>query len=100
MNKKGDFYDFYIIVESIGLILVIAGIIFGTINVISYKNEYKFSCEEAGFLEFEYEFGTDTCRDFDGNLHFVDIKCDHEFIVYKNCKAKEISIGGVFIAGK
>jgi len=85
--------DFDKTTVSLGIIIII--VILGTgILIFLNQEEMDNSCKELGFKEFSKWNNQEVCKDYNGNLHFVDYngKC---FVM--KCKLKEISIGDVRI---
>ncbi len=53
-------------------------------------------CQSIGMKEYLYMTNTPYCIDYDGEAHFVNIKCKG-FMLNKECNAQIISIGDIRI---
>ena len=84
------------IVSCIFIILLLVSV-FGYIEI--YNNlsqkEGNEACEKLGFKGYDFIDGFEFCKDFEGNLYYINLECEHNLLWITSCTAKEISVGDV-----
>ena len=80
--------------KAIFLFLLFLLVLASIFSIVKFtQSTYDNACKEIGFKE-QGEYGSiSTCKDYEGNLHYVEFT-EYGFF---GVKAKEISVGGVFI---
>lgn len=76
------------------LILIVIPFVIAFIYIDSFNNSfYHDACKDLGYSKSKFLFNIDACEDINNSLHYVKMQCDG--LIWKNCVAKEISVGGV-----
>lgn len=87
INKKGNL-DIILIF----LIIIILIVSVTMLTVFLSNMEKEKACKNIGFEDYKYIDSFQFCEDLNGNLNYVQMKCP-EFLIWKECTAKEISVG-------
>lgn len=79
------------------ILLLIILIVIGIFEIAEINKQNNLACKELGFKSMDSIMGISYCESYKGDLYYVKIDCNWIVpqVFIKDCKAKEISVGGV-----
>ena len=96
MNKRGG------VVLGITFVLIMLLVGLGFMSAINESEEIDNLCKEEGYVEYIYKEPFNYCRDYNGDLRYIEHECDYgiEFMTLfpKDCSIRFIKVGEVSIA--